>query len=97
MTIHQPPPERPASHVVRISELLRAQQRGEPERFAAVEGAYRHGYHDGWVTALDALYERIPHHGRDGAFSVCFAFWMRDLLAWAREAPLHFRFPPRLE
>ncbi len=72
----------------------------EPEPETAEE-AYRWGYHDGWVQAIDALHDQMFQHGRSrqAAYDVAWSFWV-ELFDWMREAwdqePPQFKEPPRL-
>ena len=66
----------------RVSDLLR-ESLAPPTEAERLEETYRRAYLDGWITAMDAFYDRIPTLGRDGAYNILWDFWLDDLRAWA--------------
>lgn len=68
--------------LTRVSDLLRESLTPPPAEAVRLEEAYRRAYHDGWIAAMDAFYDRIPSLGRDGAYDALWDFWLDDLRLW---------------
>ncbi|MGI8854453.1 MAG: hypothetical protein ACR2JW_01755 [Thermomicrobiales bacterium] len=62
--------------------------------FEQAESAYRRGYRDGWVQAMDAFHDLLPRWGREGAYSACWNFWLRALCRWVKDDCTRARLPP---
>lgn len=62
------------------------------------EHAYRRGYHDGWVMAIDALHDLMfqERHSRQRAYDLAWEHWEGPLLDWLHGDCTCEVWPPRI-
>lgn len=62
---------------------------------ATNEGAYRDGYHDGWIEAVNAIGALMFDRRltRDQAHQRVFDFWQEELARW-KQTDMGKRIPP---
>lgn len=65
----------------------------------SAEEAYRRGYADGWIKALDAMHDAMfgEHAPRQAAYDRLWTFWEHTLSAWRRGDCSKTVFPPEPE